>query len=83
MPVLHVEVTPEIAALREFVEGAAPAFAALTERYAGLVYSAALRRTGSPEVAEEVAQNVFTILARKAPRLLRENVPLEIGRAHV
>lgn len=58
------------------MEGSREAFAAVTERYAGLVYSAAWRRTGSRELAEEVAQNVFSILARKAPRLLQENAPL-------
>lgn len=31
--------------------------------------STALRRTGSPELAQEAAQNVFASLARKAPRL--------------
>lgn len=64
-------------ALRSFVEsGSGAAFAALAQRYAGLVYGAARRRTGSHELAEEVAQNVFTILARKAPALARTGTPL-------
>lgn len=42
------------------------AFAALVERYRGLVYSAALRQTKSPQDAQDIAQVVFTILARKA-----------------
>ena len=34
-----------------------------------MVYHTALRLTANPSLAEEVTQNVFTILARKAPRL--------------
>ena len=45
------------------------AFASLMEALGGLVYSSALRRTGRREMAEEVAQNVFAILARKAASL--------------
>ena len=48
------------------------AFAALVEKYAGLVFTIALRRIGNREVAEEIAQNVFTILARKAWRIRAE-----------
>ncbi|MEM7387524.1 MAG: sigma-70 family RNA polymerase sigma factor, partial [Verrucomicrobiota bacterium] len=47
------------------------AFRQLAERYSGMVYASALRRTGSPEAAEEIVQNVFIVLARKAPSLLR------------
>ncbi len=46
-----------------------PAFVAIVERLGGLVYSSALRRTGNPQMAEEVMQNVFAILARKAHSL--------------
>jgi RNA polymerase sigma factor (sigma-70 family) len=45
------------------------AFAALIGSLARLVHSAALRRTGQIQLAEEVSQNVFAILARKASSL--------------
>lgn len=45
------------------------AFAELVRRHLGLVYGSALRRTGRPHLAEEIAQTVFTDLARKAGAL--------------
>ncbi len=46
------------------------AFAELVQRYLGLVYAAALRRAnGRTHLAEEIAQKVFSDLARKAATL--------------
>ncbi len=50
-------------------EGSEQAFAALARRYGGLLYHAALRRTGRADLAGEAAQNALLILARKAARL--------------
>jgi predicted alpha-1,6-mannanase (GH76 family) len=45
------------------------AFIALVDRYAALVTGVAMRKTGDRQTAEEVAQNSFAILARKAGQL--------------
>ncbi|MEO6992016.1 MAG: sigma-70 family RNA polymerase sigma factor [Lacunisphaera sp.] len=51
-------------------EHAEAAFAELVRRHLNLVYAAALRRTnGRSTLAEEIAQKVFTDLARKAAQL--------------
>src|SRR6266513_16906 len=56
--------------LREFAQrGSDAAFTTLVQRYADLVYSTVLRQLHDPDLAEEVTQTVFCLLARKARSL--------------
>jgi RNA polymerase sigma factor (sigma-70 family) len=56
--------------LREFAAGhSQTAFRTLVERYQDMVYGTARRRLGNDQAASDVAQNVFSALARKAPWL--------------
>src|SRR5674476_431640 len=60
----------DMALVREFAAShSEPAFTALVERHIGLVHSSALRQVGDPDLAEEITQAVFIILARKAASL--------------
>lgn len=70
---------PDAAALvQDFVtsERSERAFERLVEGLGGLVYASAKRRTNDPQLAEEVAQNVFAILARKAVAVGNHPAPL-------
>jgi len=61
--------------LREFTrDQSQDAFTALVRRHLDLVYCAAFRQVRSPQLAEEVAQSVFTDLARNAARLKPDTV---------
>jgi RNA polymerase sigma-70 factor (ECF subfamily) len=51
------------------------AFAALVKRYVNLVYSAALRRVACRQMAQDVTQAVFVVLARRV-RSVRRDAPL-------
>jgi len=50
-------------------DGSDAAFGQLVARHLSLVYSTCLRETGSPSLAEDAAQVVFLLLARKAKTL--------------
>jgi RNA polymerase sigma factor (sigma-70 family) len=55
-------------------QGADEPFAALVHRHVDLVYTTALRQVRSPQLAEEIAQSVFTDLSRNARRLRPDTV---------
>ncbi len=63
------------ALLREYAERQSEqAFELLVARHVNKVYSVALRHTHNPNEAEEIAQAVFVILAKKARKLDRRVV---------
>jgi RNA polymerase sigma factor (sigma-70 family) len=65
----------DAALLRGYVdEGSEVAFTELVGRHVDLVYGAALRRTRDPHRAADVAQQVFTKLAREARKLSQHTV---------
>jgi len=60
--------------LAAYAEGDEAAFESLVRKFFPMVFSAAVRRLNDPHLAEDVAQSVFIIFARKAPKLSREVV---------
>jgi RNA polymerase sigma factor (sigma-70 family) len=69
------------ALLKRYVDGSEAAFTELVQRHMPVVYGAAMRRVGGdPQVAEEVAQTVFTRCAQKASTL--RNHPTLSGWLH-
>jgi RNA polymerase sigma factor (sigma-70 family) len=65
----------DMALVREFAETRSESvFAELVQRHIGLVHSTALRKTGEPHLAQEVAQTVFIVLARKAAALSPQTI---------
>src|SRR4051812_41679383 len=73
--------TDDLTLMRRFARAQADdAFAELVRRHIALVFHAAQRQTGSAELAEEVTQTVFTILARK-PGSLADR-PVLLGWLH-
>ncbi len=67
--------TPDAELLATFARtNSEDAFAEVVKRHVNLVYSAALRQTGGDaHLAKDVAQNVFTDLAKKAAALARRD----------
>ena len=67
--------TSDLDLLGQYARNKAPdAFTEIVRRHMDLVYSAAVRQVRSPQLAEEVAQSVFTDLARNAGKLKPDTV---------
>ena len=59
--------------LRDYAErGTEAAFSEIVARHTDLVYSAALRQVSAPDLADDVAQEVFSALASKASPLANQ-----------
>lgn len=55
-----------------YAQGEEQAFEGLVQKYFPVVYSAAIRQLNDSHLAQDVAQSVFLIFARKAPKLSRD-----------
>jgi DNA-directed RNA polymerase specialized sigma24 family protein len=65
-----MQATDDLALLREYAANdSETAFEELVSRRIGFVYSSALRQARDPNLAEEITQAVFIILARKAGKI--------------
>jgi RNA polymerase sigma factor (sigma-70 family) len=62
----HDTATDDAIFRRYIVDGDREALGELVRRYAGLVYSAARRQVGNPDLAADVMQNVFVTFAKRA-----------------
>ena len=63
----------DVQLLRDYAAGGhEAAFRELVTRHTDLVYSAALREVNSPDLAGDIAQGVFTDLARKAREVVEQ-----------
>jgi RNA polymerase sigma factor (sigma-70 family) len=70
-----METLDDMALVREYASrGSEAAFETLVTRRLGFVYSAALRQVRDPDLAEEVTQAVFIVLAQKAGRISRKTL---------
>jgi RNA polymerase sigma factor (sigma-70 family) len=66
----------DVQLLREYAEhGNESSFREIVVRYADMVYLSALRRVTSPDLAQDVAQTVFTDLALKSSSLVQSLAP--------
>ncbi|MEQ2006224.1 MAG: sigma-70 family RNA polymerase sigma factor [Limisphaerales bacterium] len=70
MPAAPLTDSELLAALRN--GGREEAFRALVARHLGLVFGLAMRRTGQRVLAEDISQNVFAALSKRAAKLRAE-----------